>query len=414
MIPDHLRPQPSGASRAGTRPTGPRATEPRSAGAGAARVQEPTSLADLRPPRIKGLNFTAVDFETANGYRGSPCAIGLVRIRDGNVDELYFKRMRPPEGYDRFDPRNVAIHGITPERVARQPRFAELFGEIRDFIGEDVLIAHNAAFDIEVFEAALEVSGLDSPGLQALCSVQLARAVYQLDSHALPQAAAEAGFNLKHHHHALWDARAAAAIVVDIAERTQPHTVDSVHQVFAAHDLEAEVLPAWQAPRKRLSRATRQVEPFAHLFDARVEGVDPAKLPDLMRWQDEGRNPIPSPQADPDHPLAGEQVVFTGTLSVPRPDAKKLAADLGAQTASRVTGSTTLLVIGDGFSTEDEHDAAAAAEEVSSGPLGSAKAQDALRRRSAGQQIRFIGEAEFRQMVGPLWPEHLTPLPTAE
>ena len=29
------------------------------------------------------LNYTAIDFETANSYRGSPCAVGLVRVRDG-------------------------------------------------------------------------------------------------------------------------------------------------------------------------------------------------------------------------------------------------------------------------------------------------------------------------------------------
>ena len=29
------------------------------------------------------LDYTALDFETANSYRGSPCAVGLVRVRDG-------------------------------------------------------------------------------------------------------------------------------------------------------------------------------------------------------------------------------------------------------------------------------------------------------------------------------------------
>ncbi|HET8877955.1 MAG TPA: exonuclease, partial [Arthrobacter sp.] len=33
------------------------------------------------------LDFTAIDFETANGFRGSPCAVGLTKVRGGVVVE---------------------------------------------------------------------------------------------------------------------------------------------------------------------------------------------------------------------------------------------------------------------------------------------------------------------------------------
>ena len=28
-------------------------------------------------------DYTTIDFETANSHRGSPCSVGLVRVRDG-------------------------------------------------------------------------------------------------------------------------------------------------------------------------------------------------------------------------------------------------------------------------------------------------------------------------------------------
>ena len=37
---------------------------------------------------VPGLDFTAIDFETANGFRGSPCAVGAVRVRDGVMVDL--------------------------------------------------------------------------------------------------------------------------------------------------------------------------------------------------------------------------------------------------------------------------------------------------------------------------------------
>lgn len=360
-----------------------------------------TTLAGLRPPRVPGLNFTAVDFETANGFRGSPCAIGLVRMRDGNVDELYFRRIRPPAGFDRFDPRNTAIHGITAERVAAEPRFTEVFEEIAAFIGDDTLVAHNAAFDMEVFESSLEVSGRDSPGLRSLCSVQLARAVYQLDSHALPAAAAEAGFNLKHHHHALWDARAAAAIVVDIAEREK---IGDLAALFGRHGIEYQECEPWSAPRAEESYATRQIRSYGAIFDSATEGVDPATLPDLMRWQAEGRNLPPNPDADPGHPLYGEHVVFTGTLGVPRAQAKEITAAHGAATSSRVTGSTSLVVVGDGVAAEELASPQSPSDPQAAGPLQARKVREALARQAKGQPLRLLSEEAFSQMLGPAWP----------
>lgn len=336
------------------------------------------------------LDFTAVDFETANGFRGSPCSVGLVRVRDGAEVASLYRLMRPPVGFDRFDPRNVAVHGIGSSDVADRPRFADLFSELMDFLGDDDLVAHNAAFDIEVFESSLEVSGLAAPRMRAWCSVELSRAEYRLPSHALPHAAAAAGHELTAHHHALADARACAAIVVDVAARRRARTLE---EMFSAESLTARELPAWTAPRDRESRATRQVRGLGTIFDARDATVDSDSLPDLMRWQDEGRNPPPRPDADPDHRLFGEQVVFSGTLAMPRARAKELCAARGARTASRVTAGTTLIVIGDGFRIEE------LCEADQSSTLRSRKVTDALRRRAAGQPIAVMDEAMFSAAV---------------
>jgi DNA ligase (NAD+) len=45
--------------------------------------------------------------------------------------------------------------------------------------------------------------------------------------------------------------------------------------------------------------------------------------------------------------LSGETIVFTGTLSMPRPEAKKLAEAAGAKVTGSVTGSTTMVVAGE-------------------------------------------------------------------
>lgn len=357
-----------------------------------AQTSEPGGVSGLSVP---GLDFTAVDFETANGFRGSPCSIGLVKVRDGREAETLYTVMRPPEGFDRFDPKNVAIHGITADAVAGARRFGELFTDLLDFIGGDPLVAHNASFDIEVFESALEVSGLDSPGLRCHCSVQLSRAVYDLPSHALPKSAAEAGFLLQNHHHALEDAQASAAIVCDIARRRE---MSSLEGLSAACGIPAEELEPWNGQRQQESRATAQVRQMAYLFDSRTPHVDPEHLPDLMRWQDEGKNLPPALDADPGHLFYGQSFVFTGNLAISRGEAKRLVAQHGGAMSSKVNGSTTILVVGDGF------DLSELSEPGTSRALGSNKAREARRRIARGQALTIMSEPEFRAALGVAWP----------
>ncbi|MEV4902220.1 exonuclease domain-containing protein [Citricoccus sp. NPDC055426] len=378
------------------------------------------------------LDFTALDFETANGFRGSPCSVGLVRVRNGRPVERVHWLMRPPAGFDRFDPRNVGIHGITAEQVAGAPRFAEVFGDLADFIGTDPLVAHNAGFDVGVIESALEVSGRDIPRLDYACSLVMSRRAYDLTSYALPMAAAEAGHPLLNHHDALADAEACAWIMIDAAERRAANAAGtpnarsvtsigpgrsmaetnvaetsvagtsvletSLAGVLSLDGIRLRRLESRRAGAGPESRATRQARGLGPVFDATVELPHAARLPDLMHWPDEGTNPEPAADADPAHPLYGQTVVFTGNLGMPRQEAKNRAAAWGARPASRVNAQTSMLVVGDGFRAEDLNSA------VRAGATGHRKTRDALARRRQGQHVELVSEPEFLQMLDVNWP----------
>jgi DNA polymerase-3 subunit epsilon len=201
-----------------------------------------------------GIEFTAIDFETANGFRGSPCSVGLVKVRDGAVVEEASWLMRPPEGHDFFDRRNIRIHGIEADMVAGAPRFGDLFPEIGAFIGADLLVAHNAAFDMGVIRSALEVSGLPGPAYDYTCSVVHSRRTYSLLSHSLPFAAEAAGVPLQNHHDAVEDARACAGIMLDIVRRSGAADMAGF---FALQGMVPSRLEAYIPGVDPLSKATR-------------------------------------------------------------------------------------------------------------------------------------------------------------
>ena len=58
------------------------------------------------------LDFTAIDFETANSSAASACSVGLVKVRDGRVVDRAGWLIRPPLGHDEFHEWNTRIHGI--------------------------------------------------------------------------------------------------------------------------------------------------------------------------------------------------------------------------------------------------------------------------------------------------------------
>lgn len=58
----------------------------------------------------------------------------------------------------------IRIHGITSEKVAGAPKFKEIAQGFLDFIGDDPLVIHNAAFDLGFLNA--ELARLKRPPLK--------------------------------------------------------------------------------------------------------------------------------------------------------------------------------------------------------------------------------------------------------
>jgi DNA polymerase III subunit epsilon len=174
------------------------------------------------------VDFTAIDFETANSSSASACSVGLVKVRDGRVVDRVHWYIRPPFPHDEFSEWNIRIHGITPQMVADALGWADHLPALREFTGADVLVAHNAGFDMGVIAKTSAAVGLDVPDYRSLCSLQVARKTYHLDSYRLPVAAMAAGFEDFAHHDALADAEACAAIMVHAAKR---HDVDDLDRL---------------------------------------------------------------------------------------------------------------------------------------------------------------------------------------
>lgn len=78
------------------------------------------------------------------------CVVDLDDPEGGIIDELD-TLIRPKA--DRFDPIITRITGLTPEKLIKAPRFAEVADRVLDLIMQsDQVLAHNCSFDVEMTE----------------------------------------------------------------------------------------------------------------------------------------------------------------------------------------------------------------------------------------------------------------------
>jgi DNA polymerase-3 subunit epsilon len=176
------------------------------------------------------LDFTAIDFETANGSPASPCAVGLVRVRDSKPVETLELLFRPPVPHDWFSEANIRVHGITPAMVQYAPTYSEVIDQMLEFINEDLLVAHNASFDMGVLAASAKAVNQELPQLRYGCSLKIARKTYNLESYRLNAVAYAIGHEEFEHHNALADSDSCARIVI---HATQRHGVQDLLELLA-------------------------------------------------------------------------------------------------------------------------------------------------------------------------------------
>jgi len=284
------------------------------------------------------MNFVAIDVETANASMASICQIGLARYSDGEVVEEW-KTYIDPEDY--FDAMNISVHGIDEEMVIGAPTLPEIFNELHGHLNNHVAVCHTH-FDRVAINQAIEKYELKNLNCTWLDSARVARRAWEecaYRGYGIANICQRLGYEFQHHD-ALEDAKAAGYVLLAAIKETGLTVSDWLIRVE---------LPIC-AKRNRARQVIEQ-------------------------------------DGNPEGPLFGEVIVFTGSLRISRGDAADMAAKMGCKVARSVTKSTTILVVGD--------------QDVTrlAGHAKSSKHRKAEKMNSQGQGIKIMRESDFGALV---------------
>lgn len=160
-------------------------------------------------------SFVVLDLETT-GAKAPPCRIteiGAFRVADGRIVDEFHTLVNPETPIPPFI---TSLTGIHDAMVSGAPKFRRVADDLIGFIGDSVLVAHNARFDISFLNNEIgRVYDEYRLGNPSLCTVQLSRRLLpDIENHRLNTVARYFSIDLLNHHRAQDDARATALIFI--------------------------------------------------------------------------------------------------------------------------------------------------------------------------------------------------------
>ena len=198
------------------------------------------------------LDTETTGLEAERGHR--IIEIGCVEMVNRRCTGRHFHQYLNPER--EIEAAAQAVHGITSEKLADKPRFAEVAHAFIEFVGTSELIIHNAPFDIAFLDAELGRLGLDAPlRMRDRCTVldtlALARELHPGQRNNLDALCRRYGVDNSRRelHGALLDARILADVYLAMTGGQSALALDeAVRAATPAKSVTVVGIPAMSAP----------------------------------------------------------------------------------------------------------------------------------------------------------------------
>ena len=211
---------------------------------------------------LADVTFCIIDLETTGGSAADDriTEIGAVKYRGGECLGTFQTLVNPERS---LPPYITVLTGITESMLAPAPRVESVLPSLLHFIGDSVLVAHNARFDIGFVNAALIRSDRDPLTNRVLDTVPLARRLVRDEVPDCKLGTLASRLRLAHQpsHRALDDALATADLLHFLIERATGFGVMGLDDLIGLPRLDTHPLAAKLRLTEKLPRS-----PGVYLF----------------------------------------------------------------------------------------------------------------------------------------------------
>lgn len=161
--------------------------------------------------KIAGSRYVAFDLETTglNSLSDEIVEIGAVLVENGQIIREYSQLVNPGRS---MPPDASAVNHITDDMLVHQPQIHQVLPAFLSFVGDDVLAAHNASFDLKFIAQACMREQFRIP-VGFFDTMSLARYWPEAEDKKLVSLCDVAGVETVPSHRALDDARAVVGLI---------------------------------------------------------------------------------------------------------------------------------------------------------------------------------------------------------
>lgn len=189
-------------------------------------------LDDPLAVNLRELTFVVLDLETTGnppGDGGAITEVGAVKVRGGQQLAELATLVNPGRAMPPFV---TVLTGITTAMVAEAPPVSSMLPTLLEFLGDAVLVAHNAPYDVGFLRAACEAHGYRWPRPVVLDTAALARRLLVEEVRDRRLGTLAAYFHTTHRptHRALDDARATVEVLHALIGRLGSHRVHTLRE----------------------------------------------------------------------------------------------------------------------------------------------------------------------------------------
>lgn len=177
-----------------------------------------------------GQIYTVIDFETTglSAFHDRIVEIGATHVSGMEILDTFETLINPEMT---IPDEVIQIHGITNEMIQDSPKIGDVLESFLNFLGDSIIVAHNAFFDMGFLYASLNQHNYPILYNTVLDTIQLAKAAFpNMANYRLSTLKSVLQIDIPGAHRALADSISTAHLLINCFQKLPPESIYSLYR----------------------------------------------------------------------------------------------------------------------------------------------------------------------------------------